>query len=85
MCGQTVFFFNPVIQWSSGPFQKTTIQVLILASWDLKDSRCFFIAHLTPPKFNSEFTPEKLPFHPIGKASVPTTIFQGRAVKLPGV
>ena len=24
----------------------------------------------TLPKFNSEFAPEKLPFHPIGKAKV---------------
>ena len=34
-----------------------------------------------PPKFNSEFTPEKLPFHPIGKdgkACLPmSSYFQG--------
>ena len=33
-----------------------------------------------PPKFNSEFTPEKLPFHPIGKdgkACLPTILFSG--------
>ena len=36
----------------------------------------------TPLKFNSEFTPEKLP-GPNGKPDrLPTTIFQGRAVKL---
>ena len=36
-------------------------------------------------KFNSEFTPEKLPFDPIGKANVfQPSIFQGRAVSFRG-
>ena len=35
----------------------------------------------TPLKFNSK-SPEKLPRAPTGKDRLPTTIFQGRAVKL---
>ena len=42
-----------------------------------------FSENLPPSKFNSEFSPEKLPFHPIGKEKVfQPSIFQGRAVKL---
>ena len=36
-----------------------------------------------PPKVE-QFAHEKLPFDPIGKYSIPTTIFQGRAVKFRG-
>ena len=39
-------------------------------------------AKITPPKFNS--SPLKTYRNPIGKACLPTTIFQGLAVKLRG-
>ena len=37
-----------------------------------------------PPEVEQEFAPEKLPFHPMGKDRLTTTIFQGRTVKLWG-
>ena len=39
---------------------------------------------LSPPKFDSEFTPEKLPAPNRKPDRLPSTIFQGRVVKLRG-
>ena len=49
-------------------FQKPSVEWDKLPTFDL----------LTLPKFNSEFTPEKIPFDPIGKDRLPfPPFFQG--------
>ena len=42
------------------------------------------LSQLTLPKFNSEFSPEKLPFHPIGKEKVfqPSMAFRGELLNI---
>ena len=71
--GSDVRIYSKSIRWdaASKKVQKTAgLQKLVV------------LVQLTLPKFNS--SPLKSYRIPIGKDRLPTTIFQGRALKLPG-